>query len=367
MPAPGVRRQGVNKAVIADSRSANLVGIHHRPGSFSDRWQIYCQAYAIPYQIIDAHSPSLAQDAGDLAAFLWHWSHSDDKDILVARQIIYALEQTGMNVYPNTATCWHYDDKVAQKYLLEAIAAPLPPTWIFYAPEHAYEWIAQTNFPKVFKLRRGAGSSNVRLVKSQAEAMRLVRTSFSSGFTPVPSYTDDLRAKMRNIRTWQELIEKARRAPAALLSVLERKSVFPRERGYAYFQEYLPGNDFDTRITVIGERAFGFIRSNREADFRASGSGRIDYEPERIDLQFISLAFEVARKLCCQSLAMDFVYGTDQAPALLEISYAFQAEAVYQCPGHWDPTLTWRAGQVWPQDAIIADLLAPNSVHLAGR
>ena len=36
-----------------------------------------------------------------------------------------------------------------------------------------------------------------------------------------------------------------------------------------YFQEFLPGNAFDTRITAIGNRAFGFLRENRPRDFRA--------------------------------------------------------------------------------------------------
>ena len=61
---------------------------------------------------------------------------------------------------------------------------------------------------------------------------------------------------------------------------------FPRrfelQRDYLLVQEFLPGNGFDTRITVIGNRAFGFRRFNRPDDFRASGSGRIDWNPAAI-------------------------------------------------------------------------------------
>lgn len=51
-----------------------------------------------------------------------------------------------------------------------------------------------------------------------------------------------------------------------------------REKKYILFQEYLPDNEFDTRVTVIGNRAFAFRRFNRKKDFKASGSGEIDYD-----------------------------------------------------------------------------------------
>ena len=35
------------------------------------------------------------------------------------------------------------------------------------------------------------------------------------------------------------------------------------DKNYIYFQEFIPGNEFDTRVTVIGDRAFAFRRMNR--------------------------------------------------------------------------------------------------------
>lgn len=54
------------------------------------------------------------------------------------------------------------------------------------------------------------------------------------------------------------------------------------QKDYVYFQKFLPNNTYDIRITVIGERCFGFIRYNRENDFRASGSGKIEYDTSKI-------------------------------------------------------------------------------------
>src|SRR5690606_41519867 len=64
----------------------------------------------------------------------------DALPILFARQLIASLEEMGIHVFPDLNTCWHYDDKVGQKYLLEAIGAPLVPTHIFYDRAAALAW-----------------------------------------------------------------------------------------------------------------------------------------------------------------------------------------------------------------------------------
>jgi hypothetical protein len=94
---------------------------------------------------------------------------------------------------------------------------------------------------------------------------------------------------------------------------------------------------------------------NRIGDFRASGSGRIVYEPLRIDLRCVEIAFKVVRKLHTQSLAFDFLMDGNNEPRIGEISYCFAAKAI--CPGYWDIQMQWHDGYVWPQDAIIEDVL----------
>ena len=110
-------------------------------------------------------------------------------------------------------------------------------------------------------------------------------------------------------------------------------------------------------IDIIGNRAFAFTRNVRKGDFRASGSGSVEYGAERIDLQSIALAFKVAQKIRAQSVAFDFVKNAAGEPLIVEISYMYMDSFVYACPGHWDRGLIWSEGQVWPQDAILEDLL----------
>jgi hypothetical protein len=132
----------------------------------------------------------------------------------------------------------------------------------------------------------------------------------------------------------------------------------PREQGYIYIQEFVPGNEFDTRVTVIGGRAFAFTRNVRPDDFRASGSGSISYDSRRIDMQCVQIAQRVTRRIGSQSCAFDFVRGVDGAQQILEVSYGYVASAVHACEGFWDERLEWHQGHVWPQDAILDDLLS---------
>jgi glutathione synthase/RimK-type ligase-like ATP-grasp enzyme len=334
-----------------------MIGIHDTPGSFSDRWIEHCGHKQIPFKRIDCLASDILQQCEGLDAVLWHWSHISPRDLLVARQIIAALEQKGIIVFPNMATCAHFDDKVAQKYLLEAIGAPLIPTWVFLDQAKAMKWIGEAAWPKVFKLRCGAGSANVRLVHSRSEAEALCRQAFGRGFPAAAGYLCDMRKRLRQTKTLTQFWDKLWRAPRAIANYFVLRRQMSRQRGYAYFQEFLPDNPFDTRITIIGGRAFGFRRMNRPNDFRASGSGNLSYEPDRIDKRCVGIAFRVADQLGTQSLAFDFLFNPRQEPMIGEISYCYIARAVHACEGYWDRQGNWHEGHVWPQEAILDDVL----------
>jgi ribosomal protein S6-L-glutamate ligase RimK-like protein len=127
---------------------------------------------------------------------------------------------------------------------------------------------------------------------------------------------------------------------------------FGREIGYVYFQDFVAGNNHDIRVTVIGDRAFAFRRAVRPGDFRASGSGILDYDISPISAEAIETAFRVARRLSAQSIAFDFLLDASSRPLICEISYCYVASAVYDCPGCWDEQLQWHEGHLWPQDVI---------------
>lgn len=70
----------------------------------------------------------------------------------------------------------------------------------------------------------------------------------------------------------------------------------------------------------VGSRALRLIR--RTNGFAPSGSGNFSVDPQQIDQRFIRLAFQVAKRIQCQSCAIDGMYrGGDDVAG--EISYAY--------------------------------------------
>ncbi len=340
------------------------VAIHHRERSFSERWLAHCELHGIPYKVVNCLDSDIVEQLRLSHVLLWHWHHGDPREQLVARSVIMAAETMGIKVFPSTATCWHFDDKIAQKYLMEAIGAPMVPTYACYDLKEALSWIDRASFPKVFKLRKGAGSSNVRLVHSSFEARALAERAFSSGFSSVSHYGQDVLKRYRTAKRRGDLFSVISRIPKVFAMIQAKKRMTDREKGYVYFQDFVPGNDFDIRVTVIGDRAFAFTRNVRPGDFRASGSGDIVYDPNRIPQTCLEIAFEVTRKVGSQSMAFDFVLVEKKQPMILEVSYCYNAKAVYSCSGHWDSNFNWQEGAMWPEDAILIDLL--NSVYHPG-
>jgi len=332
------------------------LAVERTKNSFTERWEDFCKKNGIDCKLVNTTDNDIIDQLEDCDALLWHWHQGDPKRILFARQLTYSLEQAGKAVFPDSRTVWHFDDKVGQKYLLEALHIKSIPTYIFYDRKQALEWAKTTSFPKVFKLRGGAGSNNVRLVKNAGEASRLINKMFSCGVLPFDnwSYLLDSWRKFCNHRgTFRSVLSALRR----LLEGSEYTRMAPREKGYVYFQDFLENNNYDIRVVVIGDRAFALRRMCRKKDFRASGSGLICYDRDLLDKECIAAGFEAARLLNGQCLAMDFVYDADHQPLLIEISYGFAMRAYDACPGYYTADMVWHEEQFNPQYWMIEDLI----------
>lgn len=299
-----------------------LIGIHHKKNSFSKGWISHCQKNNIPYKIVNAYRSDIVAQLADCDVFMWHYHHANPVETLFAQKLLFALEASGKKVYPNFKTGWFFDDKVGQKYLLEAIGAPIIPSYVFYSKKDALEWIRRAAFPKVFKLRRGSGSANVRLVKTRKDAVRIVRKAFRNGFR--------LYAPWTGLKERWRIIKLGHSSPSDLIEALGRffiktkfEKISGRERGYVYFQDFIEGCTFDIRVTIIGDKCFALKRLVRENDFRASGSHEEKNNPSEIPDIVIREAFRLNERLDIQSVALDFLIDSDGKPLLTEMSHAF--------------------------------------------
>ena len=320
-----------------------MIAIHHSSG-FAERWVTYCKKNNIPYKLVNAYDSDIVSQLKDCDAFMWHHSHQNYKDVLFAKQLLYSLQMAGIKVFPDFNTAWHFDDKVGQKYLLEAIGVPLVPSYVFYAKQDALQWVDKTEFPKVFKLRGGAGSQNVMLVRDKSAALKLINKAFGNGFKQYDAW-GSLKERWRRYRLGKTDMKDVVKGIVRFVYPTDFARMHQREKGYAYFQEFIPNNTFDIRVVVVGEKAFALKRMTRKGDFRASGSGNIIHRKVEIDERCVKIAFEVNEKLKAQSIAYDFVFDKENKPLIVEISYGYSAPAYDHCEGYWTVDMQWHAGE----------------------
>lgn len=331
------------------------IAIHHRPGSFSDRWIAYCEKKQISYKIVNAFDSNIIEQVKDCDVFMWHHHHAQFKDVLTAKRILFALEQAGIRVFPDFNTGWHFDDKVAQKYLLEAIDAPIVPSFVFYNKKDAKAWAKITTYPKVFKLKGGAGATNVKLVENKKEALKLINKAFGKGF-PQFDRLNNLKESFNKFKNGQDTLLGVYKGFLRLFIMTEFAKKQESEKGYVYFQDFIPNEGFDVRVVVInGVKAAAEKRFVRENDFRASGSGKFSYED--ISTEVIKIAFDIANTLSLQSVAFDFVIDEKSTPLIIEMSYGFGTQGISNTPGYWDDKLNWYSYEFNPQEWIVDDFL----------
>jgi len=334
-----------------------ILAIHDSRTGFSPYWIDYCRRENIAYKIVDCYASDIVEQVRNCDALLWHHQHSDPRDVVIAQQILFAHEHAGLKVFPDFRMAWHFDDKVGQKYLFEALDIPRLPSYVFVDVAPALEWAATTEYPKVFKLRHGASSSCVRMVRNKHQARRLIHRAFGRGisvYSPWQNLKDRFYRNQVNTPATVELVKGIGR----FLYQPRFSHVLGRQKGYVFFQDFAPGNDSDTRIIVVGDKAFGARRWVRPGDFRASGSGRLSYDREHIDVECVELGFALAARLGSECVAFDFVRKEDKSLAVIEVSYGFGWKG--KSPGYWDKSLNWSAGPYRPEEWMVDMVL--NSV-----
>lgn len=338
-----------------------MIAIHHRSGSYSEMWIEYCKEKKLDYCTVNLFDSNIIKmlRRKEITHLLFHFGPGEYKIDLLLKKLNYILEEEGIKVFPGYSNYWHYNDKLGQKYLFEHLNIPHAPMDVFYSQESAMEWVGnEKNIPFVFKLKRGAGSSNVKLVKSRREAKKLIKKMFGKGIKPVRSIFVDVAPRIRKHKKKKDWLQALLRFPKVLYRNLTLNRYFSDEKGYFLVQEFYPNNEYDTRVSIIGNKACAFRRLVRKGDFRASGSGKIDYNPDQIDERMIEIAYNAADKINTHSTAFDFIYDKNGAPKIIEISCFYVSSAVSKAGGYWDRNLEYHQEKVIPEYEILGSILA---------
>ena len=324
-----------------------------REMSFSARWIALAHERGFDVRVIEPQPDVVARVRG-ADAFMWRF-HRAAAERLQARRVLPAVHYgLGIPVYPDPQTCFYYDDKIAMHYMLEAAGIPAPNTWVFWNRRDARAFCRSASYPLVMKLATGFGSNNVLLLQSAASAARWIDRLFDGGVSTLADTPFGMRDVMRQVRP---LLPVAMRRFAP-------KAYGDYQRHYLFVQEFIPDNAFDTRVTIIGDRAYCFRRFNRPHDFRASGSGNFDHDPGHIAEDAIRVGFHTARLFKFQTVAVDILRRNDR-PVLVELGYDYVNWVVNACPGYWrldgDPatgTLRWHEGQTRSEDEVFDHFVA---------
>jgi len=217
------------------------------------------------------------------------------------------------------------------------------------------EWISKADFPLVLKLRSGAGSRNVRLIKDQKTAKRLIRKSFGRGIRQYNAF-GGLVESLRKYRMGKASLKTVIKSIAHFIYPIQLEKSEGRHKGYIYFQEFIPGCKYDIRIQSVGDKMWAMTRMVRKGDFRASGSGKLNYDPKMIPEEALRLSMEISKKLNLQSMAIDLL-PFKNGFLIAEISYAFGVDPEELEVGYWDKNLHWHPGKINPFAWMVDDIV----------
>lgn len=323
-------------AIVYNSK----VAVHS--GSWSIVWKEYCDTAKVKYQMIDESEMNLLERLFNFDVVLWHFSGFNYSHMMFARSILFSLQKRGIRVFPGIDESWHFDDKIAESFLLQSIDASIPKYFFFMDKENAMLWAkSYKSYPIVAKLKNGSGSHNVKIMNNSDDAIQYINTMFGEGFESNPSILFKGKSNFTSSKSFDVLVKRIKRIPEFMRNYRKSK-LFPNEKNYVYFQEFIPNDGFDLKVVVVGDKLSYIARNVRKGDFRASGGGSLYYDRTLINQQLIDSAFGASDKLNFQCMGYDYVIDNSTNECkIVEISYGFSSQALLDAGGYFDRKGNW--------------------------
>ncbi|MEY8861417.1 RimK family alpha-L-glutamate ligase [Tenacibaculum singaporense] len=328
--------------------------------NWSLAWEEYCKKNNIAYQIVNPYKIEVVKTLLKFDIILWHYSNYSFKDMLMAKNVLNTLEDRGKKVFPSFKDAWHFDDKLAETYLLESVEAPMPKSFYYYSLTELDKAIndKKMSFPIIAKLRGGSGSHNVKKIDSVEELRKYGKQMFTSGLSSAPSLMYKASSNIKSSKNLKIFIKRAKRIPEFLRSLSNAKK-FNIERGYVYLQEFIPNDGYDLKVVVVGDKLSFIGRNIREGEYRASGGGSLFYEREKVTKEVIDSAFKTSDELGFKCMGYDYVVNSKTGKGIIiEISYGFSHQALLDANGYFDRNGKWHEEPLNVPYEIIENLKA---------
>jgi glutathione synthase/RimK-type ligase-like ATP-grasp enzyme len=248
------------------------------------RWTKYrrfLENNGFPYGSYDLHAHDWIERAADFDVIVNIVSNELDR--LEETRVKYHFLESylGKRCYPSADQVLLYENKSLEAFISTACDLPFAKTYVSHSQADALSLVEKARYPLVSKVNYSAGSMGVELVPDAAKARKIVRQAFS-------------RTGRRLHLPWR------------------------RQKGYVYFQEFVPNDGFDIRVILTGDRAFGYYRRVPKGDFRASGMDTV--ERRGLPEEAIRVALDVQKRVPSPQLVVDMVHGLDGRYVIIEYS-----------------------------------------------
>lgn len=250
------------------------------------------------------------------------YTSAEDHDLhykAFIEDVVLGLEAAGARVIPPFRLLRAHHNKVFME-ILRDLAQPGPGELAarsFGTLEELQARLAKVPLPAVVKTAAGSMGRSVLLCRSREELLRGAARVSASRHLPTDLW--DLGRKLRRRGYVRESLHRRR----------------------FVVQAFLPGLTSDWKVLVYGRRYYVLLRRTRPGDFRASGSGRLEFVPE-VPRAVLDLAARIFGEFDVPQLSLD-IAGEGERLHLLEFqALYFGTTTIDEAPFHFE-----RAGDSW--------------------
>lgn len=197
----------------------------------------------------------------DYTGKIFIYTSSEDPGLIYKgyfEDLLYSLHHKGAILVPEWRYMRAHHNKALMEMLRNVDLAEVDTgieTKVYGCNEEFFQQLEETTFPCIYKPAEGAGGRGVALLHDKEEAMRLLN--------------------LWNRNHHPRLKEKLYLA----LGKTKPSTLHSNHRSKFIIQNQVEGLSGDYKVLVFDEKYYALRRTNRDNDFRASGSGRLDYEP----------------------------------------------------------------------------------------
>ena len=103
-----------------------MICIHESPSKYVAKYGQILAANAIPYEMVNCQDEDFWQNMQNASQYIYYLGMGSP-ELLRHHNLISVLDKVlKIPCFPNWETSWHYDDKIAETFLLQSRAIPWP-------------------------------------------------------------------------------------------------------------------------------------------------------------------------------------------------------------------------------------------------